>query len=258
MSEPVSNPYTLPEPASLVLDERGCELWRADWRQLAERARELGGVDAVIVDAPYSERTHAGHGSMARGAVADVSERRDLDYGSWTPADVRAFVEAWAPVNRGWWVSLTDDDLAAAWKTEFRRAGLTTFAAVPAVIRGMTVRMSGDGPSSWTIQCIVARPKALSRWGTLDGAHVGPSERQPVVGGKPEWLMRALVRDYSRPNDLVCDPCAGGFTTAVACIAEGRRFLGGDIDPKHVDIGVERVRSLPQADRKGTLALRWR
>jgi tRNA G10 N-methylase Trm11 len=42
--------------------------------------------------------------------------------------------------------------------------------------------------------------------------------------------MRALVRDYSRPGDLVCDPCCGAGTTLRAAIEEGRRAIGGDID----------------------------
>jgi DNA modification methylase len=53
-----------------------------------------------------------------------------------------------------------------------------------------------------------------------------------VVGSKPLWLMRALVRDYSRPGDLVCDPCAGGGTTLAAARAEGRRSVGAELDPE--------------------------
>jgi len=41
-----------------------------------------------------------------------------------------------------------------------------------------------------------------------------------IIGGKPMWLMRALVRDYSRPGNLVCDPCAGGATTLIAAAIE--------------------------------------
>jgi hypothetical protein len=235
-----------------VLNERGVELYEATHQELAA---VVSSVDAVIVDAPYSATTHNGHGAMAESEAADSASRRDLDYACWTEADVRDFVEAWAPVNRGWFVSLTDDDLAPVWKREYRRAGLTAFAAVPAVIRGMTVRMAGDGPSSWTIQCMVARPKALARWGTLPGAYVGPREVTPVVGGKPLWLMRDLVRDYSRDGDRVADPCCGGGGLGLAAIAMGRTAVLGDRDHAHVEIAAERLRSLPVMDRRGTLAL---
>jgi site-specific DNA-methyltransferase (adenine-specific) len=52
-----------------------------------------------------------------------------------------------------------------------------------------------------------------------------------VAGGKPLWLMRAIVRDYTRPGDLVCDPCAGGATTLLAAAMEGRRAVGAEMDP---------------------------
>jgi DNA modification methylase len=45
--------------------------------------------------------------------------------------------------------------------------------------------------------------------------------------------MRALVRDYSRPGDLVVDPCAGGGTTLAAALLEGRRACGAEVNPHH-------------------------
>lgn len=254
----------------LLLSERGCEVWHCDWRRLAERARELGGVDALIVDAPYSERTHSGHdGAAAQANGADASwlrtngrvvrkiRRRDLDYGAFSAEDVSLFVDAWEPLTRGWFVSLTDDELFPAWRSALSLASRQTFQDVPCVISGMAVRLTGDGPSSWCIHAAVARPrtKAMAKWGTLPGAYHGPAERQPVVGGKPLWLMRALVRDYTRPGDLVCDPCMGAGTTALACVLEGRRFLGGDAMREHADISVERLRLMPGETKGGQLAL---
>ena len=58
----------------------------------------------------------------------------------------------------------------------------------------------------------------------------------PVVGGKSEWIMERLVCDYSRPGDLVCDPCAGAGTTLVSAVRHNRRAIGGDIDAAHVEI----------------------
>jgi hypothetical protein len=251
---------------------RGIEVWHAEWRDLlaALPKRADGTVaDALIVDAPYSERTHAGHDGAAaaeEGAVwvrsngrAEAKiQRRDINYTAWTSDDVRGFVVAAEPLVRGWMVSLTDDELFPHWRREMGLCGRQTFGDVPAVIRGMTVRLNGDGPSSWAIHIAVSRPRNLvfAKWGTLCGGYDGPSERQPVVGGKPLWLMRALVRDYTRPGDLVIDPCAGGGTTALACALEGRRCVTGDSLREHAELAVGRVRALPQDDpRTGQRAL---
>jgi len=50
-----------------------------------------------------------------------------------------------------------------------------------------------------------------------------------------------LTRYFSDPGDLVCDPCAGGFTTAVACADLGRKFVGCDLDADCVTAGRRRL-----------------
>ena len=42
--------------------------------------------------------------------------------------------------------------------------------------------------------------------------------------------MRALVRDYTRPGDVVCDPFAGWGSTLAASIALGRSAVGAECD----------------------------
>lgn len=65
----------------------------------------------------------------------------------------------------------------------------------------------------------------------LEYASVGTSAKERVhPQQKPVPLLRHLVRSYSRPGDLVADPWAGSGSTGVAALAEGRRFLGWDID----------------------------
>jgi site-specific DNA-methyltransferase (adenine-specific) len=65
--------------------------------------------------------------------------------------------------------------------------------------------------------------------------------RSGVMGGKPLWLMRALVRDYSRPGDLICDPCAGAATTLIAARAEGRHSVGAEMDPATHALAAKRI-----------------
>lgn len=208
--------------------------------------------DALIVDAPYSERTHAGHnGGSARANVASRNQRRAIHYPHWTEADVATFVEHWSERTRGWFVTLTDHTLARAWEAELQLQGRYVFAPLACIEPGSRVRLIGDGPAQWAHWIVVARPRsaAFARWGSLPGGYVTPTgfhERKSgaavhVMGGKPLWLMRALVRDYSRPGDLICDPCAGGATTLVAARCEGRRGVGAEMDETHYRLGRMRL-----------------
>ena len=46
---------------------------------------------------------------------------------------------------------------------------------------------------------------------------------------------------FTETGDLVVDPMAGGFTTAVAAHRLGRRYLGGDLLPECLEIGRRRL-----------------
>jgi len=213
---------------------------RGRWQEVLA---DVEHVDAVIVDAPYSARTHASHNSTSAcdrsastraGRAASIVERRAIDYRGWSNDDVCAFVEAWSSRCRGWFVTITDHVLAPMWAAALEDAGRYVFYPLPWVAPGSRVRLSGDGPSCWTCWIIVARPrtKEFAMWGTLPGAYVIQQDRGAHIGGKPIALMEALVRDYTRPGDLVCDPCAGYGTTLAAAVRNGRRAVGAELDPE--------------------------
>lgn len=216
---------------------------------------DVGEVDAVIVDAPYSARTHERqrHGRLSKreGYSNDAClTQRGLTYDALSDDDVHGFVRAWAPRTRGWFVTITDSELYPAWRDALRDAGRYVFAPLACVQTGMNVRLAGDGPSNWTVWVVVARPRCVpySKWGTLPGAYVLRQDQERkrmgdavVHGAKPLWLMQSLVRDYSRPGDLVCDPCAGGGTTLLAAAIEGRRAVGAEMDEKHFAIAQKRL-----------------
>ena len=231
----------------------GWELRCGDYRDvLADVVRATSkrdGVDTLITDTPYSKRTHAGHDRGVKGTNAskgkhvDKAKRRELSYKHWDADDVDAFVEFWHERTRGWFCAMSDDVLILPWRDALERRKRLGFAALPCVIPGMTVRLQGDGPSSWCIHLNVARPRRepFSKWGTLRGEYRYTSDRGHI-GGKPLEMMRAIVRDYSRRGDLVCDPCAGGGTTLLAAVLEGRRAIGAEIDPETFELAVARLR----------------
>lgn len=196
--------------------------------------------DALIFDAPYSTTTHS-HDTKR----ADGYDQAGLqpEYPPFTPADIREFCSSWADRCNGWWVSITDSELFHCWRDEMRRVGRYAFnAPVPCVIRGMSVRIQADGPSSWCVYACVSRPRnaEFAGWGTLPGAYTGGHGHNNRSGdefagggrGKPRWLMNALVRDYSRPGDVVCDPFAGWGVTGQSCAELGRQFVGAEMDPQ--------------------------
>lgn len=215
------------------------DLRQGDWREVLPDEE----VDTFISDPPYSARVHRA-GALIEGK--DDAERSvAIGYDAFTEEHIYEVCASWSPRVKGWMCIHTSHDLIHHWEDHLAARGRYVFPPIPCVMRGMSVRLQGDGPSSWTCWLVVARPKRkeFMSWGTLPGAYVGspPSRasasgaKSVVMGQKPLWLMRDIVSDYSRPGDLVCDPFSGGGTTALACKMAGRQFIGSELDPATYD-----------------------
>lgn len=81
----------------------------------------------------------------------------------------------------------------------------------------------------------VAKASPSERSAGLDGERNG----HPTV--KPLALMRWLVRLITPPGGVVLDPFAGSGTTGVACVREGRSFVGIEAEAGYVRIGRARI-----------------
>jgi hypothetical protein len=225
----------------LLYQDSLVEVWHGDSLEPDTVATVMQGrtADLLHVDAPYSARTHTGHG---HAGISDGVERSAIAYPHWTPSDVGAFCGTWLDSVSGWVSSVTDSDLSPVWSELFRANQLYTFAPLPWVETGSRVRMGGDGPSSWTCWLVVARPKTKpwSTWGTLPGAYIQPGERRPhrITGGKGIQNTIAFLGDYSKRGQLVLDPCLGGGTTAIAAKMTGRRCIGVEKDRGRAELCV--------------------
>lgn len=209
-----------------------------------EALAHVDAVDAIICDPPYGARTHEGHNAAIQqtGSVTGQETMTPINYDAVTPSEVAAFVESWAPRCSGWMAVMTSHDLIGCWEQAFRDAKRLPFAPVPIIQK--RPRLLGDGPASWAVYLMVSRPRTreMRTWGCLPGAYEAPTEKNVgIAGAKPVSLMQSIVRDYSRPGDLVCDPFLGSGTTALAALQEGRRFVGAEQKREHYDIALSRV-----------------
>ncbi len=218
-----------------------------DWRD----APLLGmHIDAVIEDPPYGKRTHAGqrHGRRGKSSSTMLSEA-GLRYDHLTPEDVTELVAGAHELCRGWNLAMTSHDLIPAYEAAAAACKRYCFAPLPIVTPGENVRLAGDGPSSWTVHLMVSRTNLKKCWSTKQGAYIVTAEshggkgNKAVAGGKPLGLMEAIVADYTERGDIILDRYAGGGTTGVAAIRNGRMFVGCEREPRHFEIAVGLLQS---------------
>lgn len=193
-------------------------------------------VDAVITDPPYSERTHKGYRSGGVTAGSINEQPGIIEYEPLTRVGAAEIVGFWAKRARKW-IVLFGDDITQSWFHEgLRNHGWYVFAPVAWVRRDAPPRFSGDGPQRSVEWITVARPKRITKCGSLPGYYMvnrveGSHNGSMMPGQKNLVGMRALVRDYTQHDDLIADPFGGTGTTLMAAAIEGRRAIGAEMDP---------------------------
>lgn len=226
--------------------------------------------DLMCADPPYSPKTHAGQ------RTGSSIEESTIGYDAWTQRDADDLAAFFAERCRWWSVIFSDDVLRPAHESSWSSRDWYTFGPVAWVRTNPAPRMQGDGPTSAFDHLSVAASPELKRAAMESGAlpmgpavaldilNIGrPKKRLPKErmgsrpgyymasvrgstvehqGGKDIDAMRAIIRDYTLPGDVVCDPTAGGGSGLLAAVIEGRIAVGSERDPTTWRKAVARLR----------------
>lgn len=214
-------------------------------------------VDCFIFDPPYSKHVHSqtmrGLTVTHRGGKRDeIAARRVLGFNHITQDERRAMAVQCARLARRWVLSFSDVESSHLWSEAFTEAGLQYLRTVAWIKIGGAPQFTGDRPAVGFEAIVCAHPAGKKRWngGGKAGVYRFPTaidrdrsglDRRIHTAQKPLKLMEALISDFTDPGDLVCDPYAGGGTTAFACNRLGRRFMGWERDPASHAAAIERL-----------------
>jgi site-specific DNA-methyltransferase (adenine-specific) len=84
------------------------------------------------------------------------------------------------------------------------------------------------------------------KWNQSEVGHgtiwkIAIEQNKPHPVAFPDEIAARPIRAASSPGDIVLDPYGGSFTTGVAALKNGRRFIGIEREPKYFEIGVRRI-----------------
>ena len=100
----------------------------------------------------------------------------------------------------------------------------------------------GDAELAWTKGCTGAVRIYSQLWkGCCTTKHEGEFERV-YPSQKPVGLFYWIIKRFTKPDDIICDPYMGSGTTLLAALKAGRRCIGIDIKREACDIAVERLK----------------
>ena len=84
-------------------------------------------------------------------------------------------------------------------------------------------------------------PENKTNYNNKSGSQNGINIKHPTV--KPTLLLRRLIKLFTQQDDLVLDCFSGSGTTAIACLQEGRHFIGCERDKTYFDNSIERLKN---------------
>lgn len=210
-------------------------------------------VDHVITDPPYEAEAHERQ-SVARAKQGLGREGTNsavaLPFAAISDDTRDAAARQFARVVRRWVVVFCQAEAVFLWRATLTRAGLVYLRACIWVKPDGLPQLSGDRPAQGYESMVVAHaPLAKGvryRWngGGKHGVYTYPKNNPDRSGHptqKPLALMEALIRDFTDPGDLICDPFAGSASTLVAAKRLGRRAIGFEREPAYFAMAEKRI-----------------
>jgi DNA modification methylase len=234
--------------AEVLSGARSWAVIKGDARKLLPLLPE-GSVDHVIADPPYSRHVHAnvmsGHDRASGGYGREVR----LGFARLDRATRNLLAREAARVSKRWAIFFTDVESTGRWKRSLVDAGLDYVRTGAWVRLNPTPQFSGDRPAAGFDAIAIAHAQGRKIWngGGLPAVweHAVVMNRGKVVRvhetEKPIGLMNELVRLFTDPGEVVLDPMCGSGSTGVACLNQGRRFIGIERSARDARMSRERL-----------------
>lgn len=191
----------------------------------------LPKVDAVITDPPYGMNLATDYKDRKRGALAQCNNFRPI-VGDDEPFDPKPFLIAPVVVMFGANYYAERLPASGAWIVWDKLDGLESG-------RELGFNDNSDCELIWTNKGNAARI-IRHRWmGAMKGSEQDQNRVHPTQ--KPVEILKQIIRNYTKPNDLILDAYMGSGTTGIAAMLTGRRFIGIEIDPHYFAIAERRI-----------------
>jgi site-specific DNA-methyltransferase (adenine-specific) len=190
-------------------------------------------VDLILTDPPYDETTHKG------GMFTKEIKFGNVDFES---INIIPVIKEFLRICNKWVLVFCPIETLGLVKKEYSKE----------YVRGgiwdriiNSPQISGDRPAQAREGIAILHNEGKKSWngGGKAGLWRAWTERgcKVHITQKPLLLIKQLIQDFSNKDDLVLDPFSGSMTTAIACIATGRRYICIEKDQGYYENGLQRI-----------------
>ena len=201
-----------------------CTLHLADCRDLTS---DIGTVPSIVTDPPYGTHVTSWDVSVDRRVIADIAGLAER-YSVWFYSNTRLahILNALRDSGRDTWVAVWHKSNSVGFERRFA--------------------------PQWTPIVIAYKAKPQPSFWGQDLCHcpIVPHKGFDHPTPKPVAITEWLVERSTVAGETVLDPFMGSGTTGVACIKQGRKFIGVEINESYFDIACRRIEA---AQRQGDM-----
>ncbi len=225
------------------------ELWLGDCLEIMQN---LDPVDQTISDPPYEAVMQNKWGVLSKEAPSSHVKHDAIGFDAidGIREDTARLI---VKLTKGWAILFCMAEGVRAWRDVIEASGARYKRAMVWVKPDAMPQFNGQGPSTGHEMLISAWcGEGHSSWngggrpGVFTYNKNTPDSVHPTQ--KPLPLMRQLVHLFSNKGDTVLDPFMGSGTTGLACVQQGRKFIGIEQNPKHFEAACKRIED---AQRQG-------
>lgn len=210
----------------------------------------LPAVNAVVTDPPYGIKTRM----SAPDRIPARNRHKKLHYGTPRWREWPGVTGDNQPFDPAPWLSFPTVVLFGANHFSDRLPPATRWL-IWDKRRGNTSDDNADCEIAWSNASGPARLYSHLWRGFVRDSECGEARLHPTQ--KPVAVMEWVLRETTKPGDLVLDPYMGSASTGVACMRQGRAFIGVEILPAYFETACRRMetaaRARNEAQRQGNL-----
>jgi len=202
-----------------------CTLYRGDCMEVLPT---LGKICAILTDPPYGIGRDKGMGRGGKGKNNAPRRCVKIYQGDW---------DFERPPPEVFWLIQRISGNQIIWGGQFFADLLPARGKWLWWDKLQTMPSYGAGEMAWTsLDGDAIRKFELGLNGIIARGETGLHPTQ-----KPVALMRWCLQQLPSDVRTVCDPFMGSGTTGVACVKEGKNFIGIDRERRYFDIACKRV-----------------
>lgn len=222
----------------IYYEDEACRLYHGDCLDVLP---QLGPVDHVITDPPYTERTHRGAATNKGDAGHAV---RAIEFAPISEADLLEALIRCGQASRRWVIASLDYAHAAAFDSA-PPVGLRSLRVGVWVKTNPMPQVSADRPAQgWEAISFFHRDDEKPRWNGGGKSGVWSFPVQQNMGHpttKPLAMIVDFVRLFTDEGETILDPFAGSGATLVAAKLNGRKAIGIEREEKYCAIAAKRI-----------------